>query len=116
MSLEQMAEAGKDMSYGAQANRVSECIERMAYRLAGAPGSNSEVADAVMGGCTDLFRGVVAAQIAAAQTGGVPFSATSTANGLDTTAEGALFEDMRRLALFSVTQARAGHCDVELAN
>ncbi|HEX7820945.1 MAG TPA: hypothetical protein VF463_10040 [Sphingobium sp.] len=71
------------------------CVHRWAYRLASAPGSSAQVAQAVVAGCEDA----VYASIKPDDNNGHP---------------GELMADLlataQRQALFRVTQARAGHC------
>lgn len=112
-SLEQIAQSGNDLSYGAQANRASDCVARNAYRLAGAPGSIAEIANAAVGGCAESFPGVVSAQLASAAKAGIPFIGTNPITGDTVSPEAQLYEEMRLQALYNVAAARAGHCDVE---
>lgn len=72
------------------------CIHRWSYRLAQAPGSAREVADAVVAGCSGPMMDQV--------------NSASQDERLQ------LLADINRsapdLALFHVVQARAGHCDI----
>lgn len=78
------------------------CIHTWSYRLAGAPGTGKQIADAVVAGCYDV--------IDAASSGfkddrtGAPILASDIRRDL--------IAQFTRQALFEVTQARAGKCDV----
>lgn len=81
------------------------CIHNWAYRLASAPGSNREIADAVIGGCRDAI--ILESNLAVHEdTGKKTTQAT----------EAAQFELSRKIyfdsALFHVVQARAGKCNI----
>lgn len=78
------------------------CLHRWAYRLARAPGPNPEIAEAALSACEDsvlMLAGQRAEQYR------VP------ADQLAENTEAAK-QEMRRLALFHVVQARAGDCPI----
>jgi len=72
------------------------CLHKWSYRLAGAPGSNAEIASAAVTACAkeEVF------QINAAG----PDKASALADDIDRADQG--------IALFRVIQARAGHCAI----
>ena len=81
------------------------CIHNWAYRLAPAPGSSREVAEAVVGGCRDAIIREANLMIK-----------EDTGENADRESEAAQFESIRKTyfdsALFHVVQARAGRCNI----
>ena len=84
---------------------TENCVHAWAYRLAHAPGSNTEIARAVVVGCSD----------------GIAFWVSSRSVGPDSEVplygsmealEKSANDEMLQLALFRVTQARAGKCEI----
>jgi hypothetical protein len=87
-----------------QAELTKGCVHRWSYRLAGAPGSNSEIAKAVIGACREALM----------------VERNFYLNAGETTTLAALEQRKKQLeaeylemALFHVVQARAGHCEVK---
>jgi hypothetical protein len=85
---------------GTALTQVAEaCIHKWSYRLAGAPGSNKEVAEAVVAGCEEPIL--------------INIDQANSEHGKD-----ANFYDLvvraqaQKSALFHVTQARAGRCAI----
>lgn len=88
------------MSRESARDRAGSCVHRWAYRLARAPGTNAEIAEAAVTGCLDAIE-VQANRRAAEPNSG-------------TTAEAeyaAILARQRRLAVFHVITARAGNCE-----
>ena len=82
---------------------AEDCVHRLAYKLARAPGSNREVADAVIGGCRNVILGEASLR----------FKETFSreANGKDEREVYAMLRpSYADQALFVVTSARAGKC------
>lgn len=94
------ATAPSFMSIQAAQDRASSCVHRWAYRLARAPGSNAEIADAVIIGCEDAI------QVQSARRAAEPSSGTTPEAEF-----AAMHARLRRLAVFHVITARAGNCD-----
>lgn len=86
---------------------AAECINRWAYRLAGSPGAAADVARAVMGGCRDPINAWATDRAV-----GPGESIWSEETGKVSTPEAVTHEAAFSLALFNVTQARAGHCKI----
>ncbi|WP_374528722.1 hypothetical protein [Novosphingobium sp.] len=84
---------------------AEDCVHRQSYRLAIAPGSNREIADAAVAACRDTIVGEAALRFKA--------SYGRDANGRE---EQDLFAYLRPRyadqALFNVTSARAGKCKI----
>jgi hypothetical protein len=84
---------------------AESCIHKWAYRLAPAPGTNREIADATVAGCRDAIM----------KEGNLMFK-EQNGKDVDGNSEAAMFKLLRvryaDLALFHVVQARAGKCDV----
>lgn len=87
-------------SAGTLGEKEEGCLHRWAYRLAGAPGSSKDVADAVAAGCEEPTRNIW----------------LESSRGQDTATQDRMRQDIRDRALgnalFHVTQARAGNCDI----
>lgn len=79
------------------------CIHRWAYRLAGSPDPAAVVADTAFAGCDDIPAVNVRSRMALARSNNMILD--------EETAEREA-QRLKRLALFHVVQARAGHCDV----
>lgn len=75
------------------------CVHRWSYRLAPAPGTSAQVAKAVVAGCDDaILSAAVHGKNGTGETSDVRYEET--------------IADADKSALFRVTQARAGHCDI----
>lgn len=88
------------MSAESARDRGGSCVHRWGYRLARAPGANSEIADAVMTACLDAIEAQA--------------NRRAAEPGSRTTAEAeyaALLARLRRMAVFHVVTARAGNCE-----
>lgn len=72
------------------------CLHRWSYRFASAPGSNQAIARAVLAGCDEANEWSV--------------KLSPEADRAEVRAY--IKETSPNLALFHVTQARAGHCDI----
>jgi hypothetical protein len=87
-----------------QATLTKSCIHRWSYRLSNAPGSNSEIAKAVIGGCREALMRERNLYLDSSKDG-------MTSAELETL-KLKLEADYTELALFHVVQARAGHCKI----
>jgi hypothetical protein len=86
--------------------RLTEnCVHAWGYRLARAPGSNSEVAKAVVSGCRDGIAEWVNWR-------SIGPDSEVPAYGSKEALEKSANDEMLQLALFRVTQARAGKCEI----
>jgi hypothetical protein len=86
-------------------SRLDGCVQRWATRLAGAPGSNTEIARAVVGGCLDSVDQLIVSQAIDQQKAGSPLSEQQELEWRkDDIAQAESF------ALFQVAVARAGKC------
>ena len=83
---------------------ADNCIHRWGYRLAGSPGTNTEIADAVVGACRDSIL----------HHGNLMFKEANSKDP-DWDDEASMFRMLKPryvdLAIFRVVQARAGKCD-----
>ena len=83
---------------------ADNCIHRWSYRLSGSPGTNTEIANAVVGACRDSIL----------HHGDLMFKETSSKDP-DWNDEANMLRLLRPryidLAIFRVVQARAGKCD-----
>jgi hypothetical protein len=84
---------------------AEDCVHRMSYKLAKAPGTNREIADAVIAGCRNVIIGEADLKVEEAK--------SREATG---TEEREIFSLLRPRyydqALFNVTSARAGKCKI----
>jgi hypothetical protein len=81
------------IALGALNLRQETCIHKWSYRLAGAPGSNTEIAQGVLGACEEAI-----------------LVKDDTVNAAVSDSE--LRRQAKASALFHVTQARAGDCAI----
>jgi hypothetical protein len=95
-------EAAKNL--GEQMVITDRCVHAWSYRLARAPGSNREVAEAALGGCRLAI--VYEAGFLVREEGG-KLTAQTEAEAIDR-----LRKRYSEAALFHVVQARAGHCKI----
>jgi hypothetical protein len=80
------------------------CIHRWAYRLSGAPGASSQVAEAALQACKDAINRTVELT-----TKSMPPGFQEERPG---TIRQQLWDDFSATANFRVIQARAGHCEI----
>lgn len=95
-----------------QQTMATDCVNRWAYRLAKSPDPAPVVADAVMGACADLVFRLAYAQENDSKRRGKNENGFDSFTGLEANRYALTAKEMRRQALFSVVQARAGKCGV----
>ena len=87
-----------------QAELTKTCVHRWSYRLAGAPGSNREIADAVIGACREAVDRELSLYIETSE-GGMKMDEISRLRSR-------LESNYLEIALFRVVQSRAGNCKI----
>lgn len=103
-----------EVSDGSAAGRANVCLDKWAFRLAGAPDAAPTVALAVLGGCRsevgDWVHAEILEKLKSRNDPGSSPEFYSEETGQVVTAQAAINERARAVALFFVVEARTHHC------